>query len=190
MIKCQPSSWRKSEPRRDMPMKRFAMLMIGLALVATAWSEARAEPMGGPPMGGPPMMPPGHMGRGMMGEGPGFMLPLLLRQASLTPDQNTKVRQIMDADHETLRTLFHQLQAANDELANKLFAPGTVQASDLTPQVQHVMQLRQQLMEQGLKTALALRAILTPEQLAKVTQVRAQLEKLQGEMRTLLGGAD
>ena len=96
--------------------------------------------------------------------------------------------QIMDADHQALRALFKQLQAANEDLANKLFAPGKIQQSDLTPQVQHVMQLRQQLMEQGLKTALAIRAVLTPEQLAKTAQLKDRLQQLRTEMRTLLDG--
>ncbi len=52
------------------------------------------------------------------------------------------------------RALFTQLQAANNQLSDKLFAPGTVQAADLQPQVQKVSLLRQQLMEQGVKTAL------------------------------------
>lgn len=45
-------------------------------------------------------------------------------------------------------------------------------------------------MEQGLKTALAVRAVLTPEQLAKVNQLKDQLRKLRTEMRSLLEEAD
>ncbi len=45
-------------------------------------------------------------------------------------------------------------------------------------------------MEQGLKTALAIRAVLTPEQLAKVAQLRGRMEKLQAEMRSVLEGSD
>jgi Spy/CpxP family protein refolding chaperone len=98
------------------------------------------------------------------------------------------VRKIMDSDHQSLRALFTQLQTANNQLSDKLFAPGAVQPADLEPQVQKIGQLRQQLMEQGVKTALAVRAVLTPQQLAKVAQIKNQLQKLQGEMRTLLRG--
>lgn len=125
---------------------------------------------------------------GMMGEGPSIMLPLVLKHADLTPEQTDQVHKIMDADHDSLRALFKQLQAANDELANKLFAAGSVQAADLTPQVQRITQLRQQLMEQGLKTALAIRAVLKPDQLAKVAQLKARMDAAQAEMRSILEG--
>ncbi len=114
------------------------------------------------------------------------MLHMILRQADLTPEQQDRVHGIMESDHQTLRTLFQQLQDANDQLADKLFAPGTVQLADLTSQVQQITQLRQQLMEQGIKTALAIRAVLTPQQLARVAQIKSQVEKLQAEMRNLL----
>ena len=120
---------------------------------------------------------------GMIGDSPAMMLPLVLRHANLTPDQQAQVHKIMEADHKNLQALFKQLQAANDQLTDKLFAPGAVQASDLTPQIQQIMQLRQQLMEQGMKTALAIRAVLKPEQLAKVSQLKDRLQKLQTEMQ-------
>jgi Spy/CpxP family protein refolding chaperone len=122
------------------------------------------------------------------GDGPGMMLPLVLRHANLTADQQAQVHKIMDAEHQSLQALFKQLRTANNQLADKLFAAGAVQASDLTPQVQQITQLRQQLMEQGLKTALAIRAVLTPDQLAKVSQLKDRMEKLQAEMRSIFEG--
>jgi Spy/CpxP family protein refolding chaperone len=165
-------------------MKRRMILLTGL-LVGSLWSATlHAQPMGPPPMmkgmGGPHMM--------LGGDGPGIMLPLVLRHANLTSDQQAQVHKIMEADHQDLQALFKQLQTANSQLADKLFAPGTVQASDLAPQVQQITQLRQQLMEQGLKTALAIRAVLTPDQLAKVSQLKDRMEKLQAEMRSVFEG--
>ena len=130
------------------------------------------------------------MGRMMREDGPAIMLRMVLKQANLTSDQQNKVHQIMDADHQQLRALFTRLQTANSQLAAKLFAPGTVQSADLAPQVQQITQLRQQLMEQGVKTALAIRAVLTPEQLARVAQVKDRVEKLQNEMRAIFEGTD
>ena len=168
-------------------MTQRMTLFVGLVL-ASLWPAAlQAQPPGGP--GGPPPMMMKGMGHHMMFEdSPGIMLPLVLRHANLTPDQQTQVHKIMEADHQNLRALFKQLQTANDQLAAKLFAPGKVQASDLTPQVQQITQLRQQPMEQGLKTALAIRDVLTPDQLTKVSQLKDRIEKLQTEMRTVLEG--
>ncbi len=162
-------------------MLKRHILLAACALLG-AWPVA-AEPMGSHFMGMPE-----HIGPLMMGEGSGMMLPLVLKHAHLKPEQSDQVRKIMDANHQTLHAMFNQLQAANDQLASKLFAPGTVQAADLEPDVRHLTQLRQQLMEQGLKTALAIRAVLTPEQLATVATVKAQMQKLQSDMRLLLEG--
>lgn len=172
--------------------KRMPLLLAGLVL-ASLWSATlQAQPTGSPPIGPPPMMMKGMGGPHMMfgGDGPSAMLPLVLRHANLTPDQQTQVHKIMEAEHQSLQALFKQLQTANDQLADKLFAPGAVQAADLTPQVQQITQLRQQLMEQGLKTALAIRAVLTPDQLAKVSQLKTRMEKLQAEMRSIFESND
>ena len=166
-------------------MARRMTLLTGLILVSLWSATLHAQPMGPPPM-----MMKGMGGQHMMfgGDGPGMMLPLVLRHANLTSDQQAQVHKIMETDHQNLQALFKQLQSANDQLADKLFATGVVQASDLTPQVQQITQLRQQLMEQGLKTALAIRAILTPDQLAKVSQLKSRMEKLQAEMRSVFEG--
>ncbi len=166
-------------------MKRSNALLVSL-IAASLWSTAAHAQ----PMGPPPMMGRGHMGHMELGEGPGMMMPLVLQHANLTPDQSDQVHKIMEADHETLRTLFAQLHAANDQFGDKLFAPGNLQAADLTPQIQRIMQLRQQLMEQGMKTALAIRAVLTPEQLAKVAQLKDRMQKLQTEMRSIFEAKD
>lgn len=153
-----------------------ATLLGGIMLVA-----ARAEPPD-----------PGHlMGSGrLLGSRGAMLLPLILKHAKLTPEQGQQVQKIMQSDRTRLRDLSRQLEAANEQLADKLFAPGKVEIGDLTPQLQHIGLLRQQLMEQGLKTALAVRAVLTPEQLAKVNQLKDQLRKLRTEMRSLLEEAD
>jgi Spy/CpxP family protein refolding chaperone len=168
-------------------MTKSLTVLAGLAFVGLCAAPLRAEPPG--PPGPPPMMMKG-MGHMMMGDTPSIMVPLVLRHANLTADQQAQVHKIMEADHQNLRALFSQLQTANNELADKLFAPGKVQAADLAPQVQRITQLRQQLMEQGLKTALAIRAVLTPEQLAKVAQLKDRMEKLQAEMRGIFEGND
>lgn len=120
------------------------------------------------------------------GPGPGLFGPLLFRPGDLTPEQDTRVRRIMTNERATMEGLFRQLDAANNELAQKLLANGKLSAEDLAPQMQRLQQLRQQLSEQGLKTALALRAVLTPEQLDRARQRNEKLQKLHEEMRQLM----
>ncbi len=160
---------------------RKMLVVAGLLLSGLLSLVARAEPPGHGPLMGP--------GR-LFGDRGGMLLPLLLKHAKLTPEQGQQVQKIMQSDRATLRNLSQQLEAANDQLADKLFAPGKVEIGDLTPRLQHIGQLRQQLLEQGMKTALAVRAILTPEQLAKVNQLKDQLRKLHKEMRSLLEDTD
>lgn len=162
-------------------MKKANVTLTALMLVALWSTLARGQPLGPPPM-------MGHGHARMFGDSGAMMLPLVLKHAQLTPEQSKQVQAIMESDRQTLRTLFTQLEAANTQLTNKLFAPGAVQAADLAPQVQQISQLRQQLMEQGVKTALAIRAVLTPEQLAKVSQLNDRIQKLHTEMRSIFEG--
>jgi Spy/CpxP family protein refolding chaperone len=129
--------------------------------------------------------PPGPGGM-MMGDGPGMMLPLLLKGVGLTAEQQTRVQGVMKAHRTTLHTLFQQLQAAHEEMANKLFVPGAIQAEDLTPQVQRIAQLRDQLMQEGLKVTLEVRGVLTAEQLTKAAEIKQRMQTLRQEMRNLL----
>src|SRR5215831_9840133 len=89
---------------------------------------------------------PGH---GMRGAGgPALLSPMLLHSADLTSDQQTKLKQIRSSYRSSAKTLFTQLKSANDALNAKLLGPGQVAASDLTPLVTQVAQIRQQLFQQ------------------------------------------
>jgi len=161
--------------------KRF---VVGFAVVAAVCVAAVTVAQVGPPHGGFMGGRPGF--GGMMGDGAGMVLPLILRHAALTTDQQTQVQQIMDTNRQQLHALFDQLHAANDVLVNRLLAPGPLQAQDLQPQIEQIAQLRQQLMLQGLNNALAIRALLKPEQLAKIAQVKDQMQQLHKQMRDLM----
>jgi Spy/CpxP family protein refolding chaperone len=124
---------------------------------------------------------------GMAGDGSGIALPLLLRGANLTPDQKSQVQQIMTTHRGAFRDLFSQLRAAQDQMANKLFSTARLQEADLAPQVQQIAQLRNQLAEEGLKVVLEIRGVLTPEQLAKASQLKSQMQSLHSQMRGLWG---
>lgn len=119
-------------------------------------------------------------------EGPGFMFPfILLKKLDLTDDQEARIRGIMAAHRGALQSLFKQLEAAHEQAATRFFAPGSLTSADLAPQTQHISQLREQLMNEGLKAALAIRDVLTPEQLTKAAQLHEKLRTMRAEMRQL-----
>ena len=152
--------------------------VTGSLLVAVClWSlPAKAQLRPGP-----------HERGGMAGDGAGIALPLLLRGANLTADQKSQVQQIMANHRVTLRDLFSQLRAAQDQMANKLFSTARLQEADLAPQVQQIAQLRNQLADEGLRVVLEIRGVLTPEQLAKASQLKSQMQSLHSQMRSLWG---
>jgi len=131
---------------------------------------------------------PGHESSSMRwsgGRGDGELW-LMIRAANLTPEQQTRVRAILSAHRATARPLIEQLRQAQQELGGKLLAPGPVQAADLQPQLQQIGQLRDQLAQDSAGAALEVRAVLTPEQLARVAHVKERLRQLREEMRQLM----
>jgi Spy/CpxP family protein refolding chaperone len=153
-------------------------LVLSLGLVVTSAGLAAAQGPGGPPMGG--------QWGGMGGYTDGWRLPLMLRGARLTPDQQARVREILAAHRPTLRSLTDQLRQAQDEVADRLFAAGAVQGADLQPALQRIGQLRDQLLQESAQAAMEVRALLTPDQLAQAAAVKARMAALRTEMRQLL----
>ena len=149
------------------------VMLIALVVLAGSWAPARAQ-------SGMAM----H-GRGAGGRDAAMMLPLLLQGANLTPEQDAKVRQILSARRAASQALVEQLRQAQDELADKLFAAGSLKEADLQPQLQKIAQLREQLLRESAKVGLEVRAILTPEQLGKAAQAKDRMRQLQNEMRQL-----
>jgi Spy/CpxP family protein refolding chaperone len=148
------------------------IVLIALVVLLGCAAPARAEgpfPKHGPPRGDA-----------------GLLLPLLLRSAELTPDQQTKVQEIVSAHRVTTRRIVEQLRQAQADLADKLFAPGALPEADLAAPLQQIAQLRAQLLQQSARVALEVRGLLTPEQLAKAAQVKDRMRTLETEMRQLL----
>jgi periplasmic protein CpxP/Spy len=155
-------------------LRRFLpALIVSIALASSALAE-------GPAMfherGGPGGVPP------MQGEDP----MRILQGIKLTPQQETQVHQILETNRANLRDLFAKLRAAQDALATALLRPGNVSAADVTPLLDNTLQIRRQLAERGLDTMLQVRAILTPDQLAKAAARRAKMKELEAQMRALL----
>jgi Spy/CpxP family protein refolding chaperone len=150
------------------------VMVIALVVVAGSWTPTRAQ-----------SRMPWH-GPGGGRSDAGMMLPLLLRSAHLSPEQDAKVREILAARRTASRALVGELRQAQEDLADKLFAPGVVKDTDLQPQLQKIAQLREQLLQEGAKATLEVRALLTPEQLGRAAQVKDRFRQLRTEMRQLV----
>ena len=159
-------------------MKKLCLIALGVAALSLWYVPAYSQPSLEVALPAP--------GMPFLGDGPGMLAPLLLKGVDLTPAQETQVKDLMTAQRENFRTLFKQLRAAHEEMANKLFTPGEVKAEDLAPQTQRITQLREHLMKDGLNVMLEVRKILTPEQLAKAAQIKERMQALHEEMRSLL----
>ena len=148
-------------------------------LLAGASRDALAFGGGFRHFGGPPPMM-------AAAEGPG-MLPLPVLLSVMTPDQRAQLRDAMKAEKPAIRDLMEQLRTAHEELADRVFAPGTLTAADVGPQVKKIAALRDQLVQQALAMTLKVRGLLTPEQLAEAAKKKDRLRELHQEMRGLLG---
>ena len=160
------------------PLTTRTILAAAFLVALTATTSPAQSPPGGPgaPLGGM---------RGSMGRSDGELW-LMIRAANLTPDQQAKVRGILSTHRTTTRPLVEQLRQAQQELGAKLMAPGPLQPADLQPQLGRIGQLRDQLAQDGAQAALEVRAVLTPEQLARAAQTKERLTQLREEMRQLM----
>ncbi len=155
-------------------MTKRNIVVIGLALAGMwAWS-AQAQPSD-------PLPGMGHHHRHMMGGGPGGLIPLLLHATDLTPDQDAQVHQILDADRPAVQPIFSQLQQANTDLASLLLGAQGVQSDAVSAQLTLIAQLQQQLAQHEVATVAAIRAILTPDQLAKALAAKDQMRAWHGD---------
>jgi Spy/CpxP family protein refolding chaperone len=153
-------------------MRGLAGVLVGVLLLAAA----------GPALAQVPGRESSMRGGGR-GDGE---LWLMIRASNLTPEQQTRVRAILSAHRKSASPVVEQLRQAQQELGTKLLAPGQVQAADLQPQLQRISQLRDQLAQDSAAAALEVRAVLTPEQLARVAQTKDRLKQLREEMRQLM----
>jgi Spy/CpxP family protein refolding chaperone len=123
----------------------------------------------------------------MMGGAPAVIMSplLLLRALDLTADQHALIQEIRTNHRAAVQDLLTQLHAAQDNLANKLFAPGALQESHLMADTQQISQLRNQLAQERIRVMLEIRAVLTPDQLAKAAQLNQQMQSIRTQMRNL-----
>jgi len=144
---------------------RTRTLAIAAGLAAT-WlaTPTLAQP---PFHGGPPPM--------MMDSGAGRVLALLLRPDTLTDTQQQQVDSVMASDRTAVHDTMDKLKAANELLAAALLADTAPSADTLAPLTDQIGALRATLVAQQLQTALAVRALLTPEQIAAAEARREEM---------------
>jgi Spy/CpxP family protein refolding chaperone len=111
-----------------------------------------------------------------------------LKGVGLTPEQKAQIHQIVQTSRGTAQPLAQQLRADRKQIGDLLASNGAVTQAQLTPLQQQADQIRQQLESQHLATALQVRALLTPAQLAQSAQTHAQLESLHQQERALFKG--
>lgn len=130
----------------------------------------------------------GHMGRHGMRGGMnvlGVPLPLLLKTANLTDAQKQQIHQILQTRRTTRKAEIQQLKAAKDQIATKYTSTGAVAASDLSAPVQQITQIQDQITNEQIQDAIAIRNVLTPAQLQQISQTKAKLDQIHAEMHAL-----
>ena len=133
-------------------------------------------------------MPHGHGGMGHhMGGGGDSHFMMLLRSANLTPSQHAQVREILKAEKAQMTSVYDGFHAVHEQLAAKLLGNGPLTAADLAPLEQKAVRYQQQIDRSMIDTALAIRNILTAEQIARLAQVHQQLQSLHAQLRNLMG---
>jgi len=158
-----------------MTLRRLlTMILLGAGLAGAA----QAQPMGG---GG------GGMRGAGLGPEPGMMFPMLIRKVGLSDAQRQQVKTILNNHRSRFQTLFPQLRDAQATLEGRLVSTDPVKADDLASQVQQVADLRKQILQEGIAVAIEVRAVLTPEQLARAADLHTQMRALREQMRKLVG---
>ena len=135
--------------------------------------------------------PGGHMGHGGFHRMHGGMnvlglpLPLLLRTANLTDSQKQQIHAIFEARHVSRKAEREQLKAAKQAIGAKFLSSGTVAASDMSSSVATITQLQDQMTNEQIQDAVAIRNVLTPAQIAQIAATKAKLDAIHAEMKAL-----
>lgn len=99
--------------------------------------------------------------------------PNLMKQLGLTPDQINQVRQINQSNKPQIREAQERLCEANRNLDQAIYADSADEA-EIQVRLKEVQSAHSEIVKIRSQTELAVRKILTPEQLAKFRDVRQQ----------------
>ncbi len=121
--------------------------------------------------------------------GEGGSLDSILHAVQLTSAQRQQIHQIMMAAHAQNAPQMAQAAALRQQMTKTLFAPGSVTEAQLLPLEQQQESIRQQLDVSRLQTALAVRNVLTTDQLARAASIQARLEVLHQQEHAILASS-
>ena len=159
-------------------------VVMAIILVVAVAHVASSNSGGGGPMG--------HcsMHGGMRGHSAPFMR--LLKSANLTDAQKTQIHAIFQARRASQKAEFQQLKAAKEAIAAKFTSTGPVAAADVAGSVSTASQIHDQMANERIQDAIAIRNLLTPAQLAQIFATKAKLDQIHAEMKALWaqGGSD
>ena len=150
------------------------VVLIALAAIGLTVLTARAQPAGGMPG-------MGHHHHSHVGRWRRTAHSAAAPLADLTADQEAQAHQILEAGRPAMKDLFTQLRQANDDLASLLLGSQDVQTDAVAAKQAVIAQLQQQLAQQETDTVLAIRALLSPDQLAKANAAKDQWEARRAE---------
>jgi len=154
---------------------RVAAVTLGLLCAPLMATPSTAQGMG---MGHGGMM-------GMHGGGSPFMM--LLKSANLTPAQQQQVQLILNSDRAKMEGIHKQLFALHEQISAKLFGAGALTSADLKPLVQQASRLESELNQNMADTAVAIRNVLTADQIKHLAEVQQKLHSLHAQMQGLMG---
>ena len=115
----------------------------------------------------------------------GVPLPLLLKTANLTDAQKQQIHTIFENRRASRKAEYEQLKAAKEAIAAKFTSTGSVAASDLSSSVATITRLHDQMMNEQIQDAIAIRNVLTPAQLAQISATKTKLDSIHAEMKAL-----
>ena len=113
----------------------------------------------------------------------------ILRTVQLSPVQQGQVHQITRAARSQQAPLHARIGVLRHQIEAILFSTGPVTAAQIMPLQQQIESLRQQADADRLQTELALRDVLTSEQLATASRVQGRLASLHQQEHAILAAS-
>ena len=113
-----------------------------------------------------------------IGGGAFFGEPATLRVLDLTANQNHAIRLVLQTHWRSLRALAASDKAARHAIDDKLLETGDVATQDVEGLMQQELRMHDALTHERVATALAVRKVLTPDQILQVASIHAGVEQL------------
>jgi Spy/CpxP family protein refolding chaperone len=162
-------------------------IRFSLAAGALALTFAAAAPLvagddqgrqGPPPMGGGPFFGPGPGGP----RGPGGPMGLLgdlgpaIRHAEVTEDQQAQIKGVIDSHRDEFKAIGDRMKAARDGM-RAIVEADTIDENAIRAKAADVAAVEADMAVLGAKVRAEILGLLTPEQLERVKQFRAEMQK-------------